>query len=733
MIYLVTLQNSLFDNDKYKLMTVEESLAEIRSWNRIQFDTETKGRNARLCPVLTAQFGNKARDIQIVVDVTTVDLALYKELLETKLIIGHNLKFDLQFLFKYGIIPTNIWDTMIIEQLLHLGYDNRFFRYALDAVAERRLKVYINKSVRGEIIWRGLDTEVILYAAGDVVYLEDIYEQQVAECEEKNCVMAARIENAFVPVISYLEWCGIKLDVDKWKAKMAEDTRLLEDRRAALNDFVSRMAVDKLAENEEVVTEFIWKIEEYGKPKPKINKLPPKAIKVQDLGVRYDNSYNAYYVWEIKTPFPFAEVDIQGDLFSGFDETPKCTINWDSPKQVIEFCKYLGFDTKTQDKETGEDRDSVVEKALKVQKGINDEFLDLYFAYKESAKVCSTYGSVYIDAINPVTGRIHTKFKQLGAASGRMSCGGGVKDFDTDLASYKHIAANRCKFVQMQNLPADEATRGAFVPEEGNLMCSCDYSALESRLGADIYNEPAMIEEYLHGSGDIHSLTAKACFPKELEGIEVKDIKHLRPDLRKRAKPVEFSQQFGGSANAIRNALGCSIQEAKEIAAAYNEGFKGIAEFKRKGSAFVRTHGYIVICKYTGHKLYWEDFKKWQAIEKLPEYIRQAEYTKDELKEHNMAASKWDRLALNAPTQGTGIICLKLAMTAYFKWIVKNGYFNKVLICDLVHDEAVVEAPKEIADEAFAKLQECMEKATSILCPKLPIPAEPAVGDHWIH
>ena len=75
-------------------------------------------------------------------------------------------------------------------------------------------------------------------------------------------------------------------------------------------------------------------------------------------------------------------------------------------------------------------------------------------------------------------------------------------------------------------------------------MTSCDYNALESRLGADIYQEQSMIDEYLHGSGDIHSLTAKHCFPDELKDIEVKDIKKLRPDLRSQAKPVEFSQQF---------------------------------------------------------------------------------------------------------------------------------------------------------------------------------------------
>ena len=70
-------------------------------------------------------------------------------------------------------------------------------------------------------------------------------------------------------------------------------------------------------------------------------------------------------------------------------------------------------------------------------------------------------------------------------------------------------------------------------------MSSCDYSALESRLGADIYQEPMMIEEYLHGSGDLHSLTAKACFPKELAGVAVQDIKNLYPELRKKAKAPE--------------------------------------------------------------------------------------------------------------------------------------------------------------------------------------------------
>lgn len=231
-----------------------------------------------------------------------------------------------------------------------------------------------------------------------------------------------------------------------------------------------------------------------------------------------------------------------------------------------------------------------------------------------------------------------------------MSC--GSRNTNTDLAKLKGIAPSRCKYVQCQNLPSDEITRGAFIPNKGNLMTACDYAALESRLGADIYNDEAMLKEYLEGSGDIHSLVAKACFPKELEGIPISEVKDKRPDLRKKAKAPEFACQFGGGAGAISDALGISKEEAKVIYNNYLNAFKGITEFKKKGSAFVRTHGYVLMCEYTGHKIYWEDFKKWREIEDLPEYIYKREYTSEERKEHEGAAAKWDRMSLNSPTQG---------------------------------------------------------------------------------
>lgn len=704
MIYLVSNQTELFPNEFYNLMTVEESLELLNSWEEIQFDTETSGRNPHLCKILCIQFGHNY--IQIVVDCSTIDILAYKNILETKLLIGQNLKFDLAFLYNHNIIPTKVYDTMIIEQLLHLGFPHfslpketyiqdkynypylikfingieyREISFSLKAIALKYLGIDIDKTVRGEIIWRGLDTNVIVYAAGDVTYLEDIKERQLEEAKLRKCINAVNLENNFVPVISYLEWCGIRLDVNKWQLKIEDNQNKLEKSLKSLNRWL------------------IKKSESFPNLKKYIN----------------------YY--------------IQYALFEEVSNEPEVLVNWSSQKQVIPIVQEIGFKTATEDKKTGTSKDSIVEKLLGKQKGIDDEFLKIYFDYQEAAKQCGTYGQNYIDAINPKTGRIHTKFKQLGAASGRMSCGGGLADKDTDLAKYKGLPPGRCSFVQIQNLPSDHITRSSFVPNPGNLMTSIDYSALESRLGADIYDEKAMIDEYLYGSGDIHSLVAKGCFADELEGIEVKDIKNLRPDLRKKAKAPEFACQFGGGAKAISESLGISSKEAKKIEEGYYNMFTGIKEFKAKGAEAVKSLGYVLICKKTGHKLYWYDFRKWKYYESLPEEKFNYELSSKERSEHRRAGAKWERMALNAPTQGTGIIILKYACILFFKWIIQENLFGKVLLCDLVHDEAVIEYPKELESIIPDKLKYFMEKSSSFFCEKLPIPAEASTGTFWIH
>lgn len=167
-----------------------------------------------------------------------------------------------------------------------------------------------------------------------------------------------------------------------------------------------------------------------------------------------------------------------------------------------------------------------------------------------------------------------------------------------------------------------------------------------------------------------------------------------------------------------------------------------MSTFAKQGSAFVRKNGYILICKHTGHKMYWWDHKDWLERQKsfTPEFWEEyRQYHKGtgdtialEVRRHFQAAGKYDRMARNVVTQGTGAIIMKDAMTSLFNWIVDNHYFNKVEISASIHDELNCLYPNELENFPYI-LQSIMEESAAKYCKSLPIPAKPEVSDHWIH
>ena len=301
------------------------------------------------------------------------------------------------------------------------------------------------------------------------------------------------------------------------------------------------------------------------------------------------------------------------------------------------------------------------------------------------------------------------------------------------------------KRLNIQQLPADEETRAAFTSEEGNLFVSCDFSAEESRLAADIYNDEEFKKEFLERTGDTHSMFAWAVFKDECKQCGCKsaaDVKKLAPQWRKKVKAVEFAYLFGAAAPTISKSADCSVEEAQKYIDTLNEEFKGVSSFASKGATFVRNNGYIVINPITGHKLYWWDWNRWKEEaaswnqDFWDKYKLYHKGTNDEIcqkvRHHFQAAGKYDRLARNVVTQGTGAIILKTAIKRLFDWIVDNDYFNKVKLCVCVHDEINCEYPKELKD--FPKiLENIMESSAAIFCKSLPIPASPEVSNHWVH
>lgn len=698
MIYLVSKTIDASSLEGIENLSVEESLDIIAHWPVVQFDTETTGLDPHLCKLTSLQFGYKhfqtGEHTEIVVDCNSIDPKEYKEVIEMSTLIGHNLKFDLKFLFNHNIVPLKVYDTMVCEQTLYLGYSPGKVPMNLAAVLMRYTGIDLDKTFQKKIATKGLTEEGIRYAAGDVLYLQDIRKSQLLIAESRNCVRAFIVENRFVPAIAYLEWCGVHLDEKKWREKMDNDNAVLQNSLKKLNDYV---------------------------------------ISNTKLNKRFVSDYSMPSLFDTE----IAEF------------TPTCTVDWDSPAQVVPVCKALGFNTETKDKKTKRIRDSVDEKTLAHQKGIDDTFLDLYFDYKGNGKTTTSYGQGHLNLINPNTHRLHTEFSQIGTVTGRMSSGGGEGKgkMNQELAAAKHLPVDEVRFVNLQNLPArgeqGVITRACFTAMEGNDFVSCDYSAEESRVQADVWNEPSLLKAFAEGI-DTHNLYAKLCFPEELKDVDVKDVKKKRSDLRQKAKSAEFAVGYGSDGTSIAANIGLPIDKAREMVSNLLKGMPGMAKFKKDAGKFVRDNGYIVINKITGHRVYWPEWAEWKAVEDTfdrnfwEDYKALHKGTNDsvceKVRKHMTQGHDWfGKNVLNYPIQGGSAIVLKQAAADLFEWIVKNGYFGKILFCVFVHDEIDCECPKELTETFSKKLQEIMERAAGYYYKRLPIPAEVSVGEHWIH
>lgn len=551
MIYLVTKQTTLFESENYKIISVEESLRLLNSLNIVGLDTETQGFSPFLKKLLLLQLGN--RDFQVVIDCTTVDVTLYKEYLESdRLFIGWNLKFDVKFLFYHGIVPTKLYDGFIAEKMRWLGYPSGMHSLSLKSAGENYLGIELDKSIRGEIIWRKeLTDEIIIYSANDVKYLEDIMNKQLEILLPRGQKLALEVENRAILPTAYFEFCGVNLDAEKWKAKMAKDQEALNKAKERLDNFV----VDMYKED----------------------KSFSKFIKI-----------------------------IEPDLFGFSKAGPACNINWNSSKQVILFLESLGFKLETKDKATGGIKKSVDATVIEGQKNIHP-IAEVYLNFKAAQKVTSTYGQNFLDLINPVTGRLHTSFNQIGTDTHRYSSGGGE---DKEV-----IPGKKVPLVNLQNLPADAETRACFCAEKGNKWISADYSGEESVILANIAKDTAMIDLFTNGCGDLHSLVAKMVYPEELHDIPVEDVKKLRPDLRKKAKAPEFTFAYGGDANTLIGRDHIPEEEARQIEANYRKGFKGVAAYQAYQRKIVMQLGYINTCPEVGYRAYIYDYDKLKAIQ----------------------------------------------------------------------------------------------------------------------
>lgn len=351
--------------------------------------------------------------------------------------------------------------------------------------------------------------------------------------------------------------------------------------------------------------------------------------------------------------------------------------NLNSPKQVGEILfEKMQIPAKGKVKtKTGYSTSAKVLESLKDDHPI----ASLLLSHRHYAKLKSTYVDTLPALVNKKTGRVHTSFNQTVTNTGRLSS----------------------SEPNLQNIPIKteigNRIRAAFVPKdrENALILSADYSQIELRLLAHISGDETLIEAFRHGE-DIHTTTAARVFnvfPEEVTS-----------EMRRAAKTVNFGIIYGQTSFGLSETLKITPGEAKDIIEKYFKTYPKINEYIYKTIKEARENGYVTT-RY-GRKRYLKDDLN-SRIRTIREFA--------------------ERAAINSPLQGTAADMIKLAMIK-LHYRLKNSGFKAQLLLQ-VHDELVLEVPKNELDEVKQVVIECMELGQPL---EVPLVVDIACGPSWL-
>jgi DNA polymerase-1 len=347
-------------------------------------------------------------------------------------------------------------------------------------------------------------------------------------------------------------------------------------------------------------------------------------------------------------------------------------INLNSPKQLgVLLFEKLGLPVIKKTK-TGYSTDVSVLEQLRGTHPIIEAILE----YRQLSKLLSTYLVALHPLINPVTGRIHTHFNQMATVTGRLS--------STE--------------PNLQNIPTrtevGRQMRKMFVPGEGyDLLMSCDYSQVELRVMASVAQDELLIDAFKHGQ-DIHARTASEIFGVPLDEVT--------PEMRRRAKTVNFGIIYGISDFGLGRQLGVPRSVAKQYIDSYFARYTGVKAYMEREKEKARKQGYVETL--FGRRRY------------LPD-IHAANYNQRTFAE---------RTAINTPIQGTAADIIKIAMLHVRDELKAAGVKSRVLL--QVHDELVLEVTADEQEKVGAIVKGAMENAVKL---SVPLIADIAVGKTW--
>jgi DNA polymerase-1 len=353
--------------------------------------------------------------------------------------------------------------------------------------------------------------------------------------------------------------------------------------------------------------------------------------------------------------------------------------NVNSPKQLGEilFVK-LELKPKNQ-KKTGAGALSTKESELEKMRDMHP-IIPLIFEYRELQKLLSTYIDV-IPTLLDDNNRLHAKFLQAGTTTGRMAS----------------------SEPNLQNIPNGSELgrniRKAFITEKGYELVAFDYSQVELRIAAFLSKDKTLLEIFRKGE-DVHTAVAAKVFNVSLEDVD--------KEMRRKAKVINFGIIYGMGVNALKTNLGTSREEAQLFYNEYFRNFDGLAKYLENVKIDAERLGYTET--FFGRRRYFEGLRS-----KVPFIKAMAE-----------------RMAINAPIQGTEADVVKIAMAKVNDYLEKEKLIEKVSLILQVHDELVYEIEESLVEKIASKIKEIME---TLVSPKetegVALKVGVSAGDDW--
>lgn len=300
--------------------------------------------------------------------------------------------------------------------------------------------------------------------------------------------------------------------------------------------------------------------------------------------------------------------------------------------------------------------------------------IPLITEYRALTKLQNTYVTGLLKVVGE-DGRVHSTFKQTETRTGRISS-----------------AEPNIQNIPVRT-PLGREMRRFFTAKDGYLLVDADYSQIELRVLAHISGDEIMKKAFLDGV-DIHTVTASQVFNQPIEWVT--------PDLRSKAKAVNFGIVYGIGAFSLSKDIGVSMTKASEYIRAYLSKYSGIAHYMDKTVAKARHDGYVETM------------------------FGRRRYIKELAAKNKNLQSFGERVAKNTPIQGTAADIIKIAMIRVYNKLRESKLDAKLIL--QVHDELIVEAKEDCADKAAALLKEEMENAVKLT---VPMTVDVNIGKTW--